>query len=231
MALGLNTASSGGNADIIAHVKFDARAGRISRPDRTMNGAGQYESNSTDITQTFRAVFDMENIEVGWFHFAAGVAPVSVLVPHGHPIPPKPTPDFKQGARVMLKLGNECGGDVREMTGSSGAFVRGFDALHDDYLAGVKANPGMLPVVKLASANPVKSGSGQHTSTNYEPHFEIVGWVPRPADLVFVPKAGGAAPAVASPSVAPQSYAPSTGSTQVGPPPAKAPQPALSDFG
>ncbi len=222
MALGLSS-GSGGNGDIIPHVKYDARAGRISRPDRKEVG-GQFVSESTDITQNFRAVMDLDNLEVGWFHFAAGVAPISVLVPIGHPMPPKPTADFKQGLRIMLKLDGNCGGDVREMTGASGAFVRGFDALHDAYLANKAANPGKLPVVRLASAEAVKSGSGARTSTNYEPHFEIETWVPRPVDLVFVPKAGGAA------SPAPSQAAPSTGSTAVAPPPRAAPM-AAADLG
>ncbi len=225
MALGLSTAS-GGNGDIIPHVKYDARAGRLARPDRKEVG-GQFVSESVDITQTFRAVMDLDNLEVGWFHFAAGVAPISVLVPIGQPMPPKPTPDFKQGLRVMLKLDGNCGGDVREMTGASGAFVRGFDALHDAYLADKAANPGKLPVVRLASAEPVKSGSGARTSTNYEPHFVIEGWAPRPVDLVFVSKA------ISHQTELPKvDFAPSTGSTQVGPPPAKpAPAMASSDFG
>ena len=31
----------------------------------------------TDITNNFVAVMDLENLEVGWFHFAAGVAPAA----------------------------------------------------------------------------------------------------------------------------------------------------------
>jgi len=226
MALGLSMGGSAGNGDIIPHVKYDARAGRISRPDRKDVG-GTFVTEATDITNNFVAVMDLANLEVGWFHFAAGVAPVSVLVPLGAALPPKPTPDFKQGVRMMLKLGKDCGGDVRELTGASASFVRGIDALHDAYMAGQGANPGKLPIVKLEAANPVKSGSGARTSTNYEPSFAITGWVDRPADLIFIPKAGGAAP-----TTAPAAYAPSTGSTQVGPPPAKAaPAMAEADFG
>ena len=43
--------------------------------------------------------------------------------------------------------------------------------------------PGQLPVISLASAMPVASGSGARSSTNYQPTWRIDGWAPRPADL------------------------------------------------
>lgn len=217
MALGMNLNGGSGDTNIVPYVKYDSRAGRFSRADRKQGADGSYINEIVDITSTFKAVLDLENIEIGHFKFAAGAAPQSILVPLGTQIPAKPDADWKQGVRFMLKLHASCGGDVRECTSNAASFIRGFDALHDAYEAGKKANVGKLPIVSLKSTQPVTSGQGAKKSTNYEPQFEIVGWAPRPNDLVFVPKSAGA-----DVPVAPVAAAPSTGSTPVGPPVVKA---------
>lgn len=122
----------------------------------------------------------------------------------------------------MMKLASTCGGDIREITGNSTAFLKGVDDLHTAYEAGKAANAGKLPIVVLKSTIPVTSGQGQKKSTNYQPVFEIAGWAPRPVDLVHVAK-GASAQQTASPATAP-----ATGSTPVGAPTAKA-QPEMAD--
>jgi len=227
MALGLNY-SSGSGGDIIPFVKYDSRAGRIFRNDR-MESNGQYANDAVDITSTFKAVIDLENIEVGYMKFGAGSAPEFMLVKLGDPMPHKPADaGFKQGARLMMKLHSSCGGDVREISSNAASFLKGIDDLHTAYEAGKTSNPGKLPVVVLKSTIPITSGSGQKKSTNYQPVFEISGWAPRPVDLVHVAK-GGAATQTASPSTAPVTAAPSTGSTQVSAPTATAKQPEMAD--
>lgn len=225
MALGLNYESGSGNGgDIVPFVKYDARAGRMFRNDRTESN-GNYSNNPIDITNKFKAVFDLENIEVGFIHYAAGTAPAYLLTKLGNPLPQKPGEGkWKQGARVMIKLHADCGGDVREITSNAAAFLKGLDDLHSAYEAGKAANAGKLPVVVLQTTMPITSGSGEKKSTNYQPVFEIVGWAPRPADLLHVAKE----PAQASaPSITP----PSTGSTPVPPPQAAAPAGADLGFG
>lgn len=228
MALGLNYNSGGGdNGDIIPFVKYDARAGRFFRNDRSeVNGA--YSNNAVDITNNFKAVMDLENLEVGYLLFAAGAAPQFLLVKLGDPMPQKPADaKWKQGVRVMMKLHQTCGGDVRETSSNAAAFLKGFDELHSAYEASKGANPGMLPIVTLKTTTPITSGSGEKKSTNYQPVFEITGWAPRPKDLVHVGK-GGAQPAANTSANAP----PATGSTQVGAPAAKELETAgANDFG
>lgn len=226
MALGFNY-SSGGSGDIVPFVKYDARAGRLFRRDRNQDSGGNYVSNDEDITNSFKAVVDLENIEVGFAKFGAGAAPEYLLVKLGLPMPHKPADSgFKQAARLMMKLHASCGGDVREISGNSSAFLKGIDDLHTDYEAGKAANPGKLPIVTLKSTTPITSGTGAKKSTNYQPVFEIVGWAPRPTDLVHVAKGNGQSQQPA------QSSAPSTGSTQVSAPPAKQPEMAdANDFG
>lgn len=228
MAFGFNYESSGG--DIIPIVKFDARAGRFFRIDRT-DGV----NNPVDITTGFKAVMDFENIEVGFINFPAGSAPEFKVAPIGQPMPENPGGKFRQGIRMMLKLGKDCGGDVREIASTAKAVLGAFDACHTEYVAGAKANPGKLPVVALETTIPIvtqgrdEKGNAVKT-TNYAPVFKIASWVDRPADLVFSPKNGGdATPApVQAASTAPASP-PSTGSTQV-PPPAAAAS-SEDDFG
>ena len=230
MALGLDYSVGGG--DIIPIVKYDAKAGRVFRIDR-VDGT----NTPVDITRSFKAVVDMENVEVGFINFPIGAAPEFALVPLGTQLPARPSDKHKQGVRLMLKLSKECGGDVREMATCAKAAMRGVDELHDAYVGGAKANPGKLPVVTLKDTLPINSGQGAQKSTNYQPVFEIVGWVARPADLIFKPKTksivkqtNGAITNAASTQRTP----PATGSTRVDAPPA-APIPTAdelaNDFG
>lgn len=218
MALGLQTESSGG--DFLPILKFDARAGRFFRRDR--NGT---ENVEVDITKNFKAVLDLESIEVGYINFMTGGAPDFQLVPLGKPMPAKPTENHKQGFRIVCKLASDCGGDLREFSSCAKVVIRGIDALHEAYLAGEKENPGKLPVVVLKDTVPVTT-EGKQKSTNYQPVFEIVSWVPRPKDMQPQPR-GSSVPTTTSTTTA--TAAPTTGST-----PVSAPKPAMAeaeDFG
>lgn len=215
-------ASSGG--DFLPIVKYDSRAGRMFRRDRVDVG-GQFSNEDVDITSTFKAVLDLENVEVGWMNFNTGGAPDFALVPMGVAMPGRPSQNHKNGVRLMLKLSKDCGGDkpIRELASVAKAFLAGIEELYMAYDAAKAENPGKLPVVALEGSTPVKSGSGDKTSTNYRPKFKIVSWAAR-GDLTFQPKSDEGQkplPASLSPS------APSTGSKVVGAPQAK--QPELED--
>lgn len=220
MALGFNYNSGGGDSgEFVSYVKYDARAGRFFRNDRTEQN-GVYSNNAVDITGTFKAVMDLENLEVGYILFAAGNAPSYLLSRLGEPMAQKPADGkWKQGMRVMMKLAATCGGDIRETTSNASAFLKGFDELHTQYEAEKGKNPGKLPVVILRTTQPITSGSGEKKSTNYQPVFEISGWAPRPADLVHVPKMASA-PVAASATAT--GTPPSTGSKPAAAPAAAA---------
>lgn len=218
MGFGLNYESTGGG-DIVPIIKYDARAGRMFRIDR-VNGVNEPE----DITKTFKAVVDLENVEVGFMDFPTGSAPIFVLVPLGDPMPSHPGGNAKQGVRIMLKLSKDCGGDVRELATSAKAAMRGLDELHTAFVEGQKKHAGKLPVVAMKDTIAISSeGQGKKT-TNYQPVFEIVSWVARPADLVHKPKARSTQTAPAS------SGPPATGSTKVEAP-AKREMADAEDFG
>jgi len=227
---GFSTEASAGG-DFLPIVKFDARAGRFFRMDRVDTGNG-FANEQVDITQGVKFIADFENVEVGWLNFTPGQAPDFRLVPIGYQLPDRPSPNHKNGLRFMLKLSKECGGEkpVREIAGTSKAFLSGVEAVYTRYLADKAKNPGKLPVLTVEKITPVKTGSGAQSSTNYHPQFAISGWAPR-GDLVFEPK-GGAAPASAKATAgqadAP-SVAPSTGSTRAAAPTAQTE--LVDDFG
>ena len=220
---GFSTAPSSGGGDFLPIVKYDARAGRMFRMDRENDGAG-WTTNQVDITKAFKAVVDFENIETGWIDFNTGGAPVFAMVPLGSAMPAQPTPNAKNGVRVLLKLSKDCGGDkpIREMASTAKAFLAGIEEVFLAYKADADKNAGKLPVVVLEDAMPIKSGSGDKQSTNYQPKFKITGWAAR-GDLQAQPR--GASAITTPMPVAP----PSTGSTQVPPPAAKASAPATTD--
>ena len=181
MGLGLQTESTSG--DYTPLVKFDARAGRMFRVDRAQDSGGNWMTDQVDITSSFAAVFDLDSVQVGWAHFVAGVAPSFAIVPLGAPLPAKPSENHKQVFKITLKLGKECGGDVRELASQAKVVIGAVDTLHNQFTAERAAHPGQLPVVRIASTMPVKSSGKGQTSTNYAPVFEIVKWVDRPADM------------------------------------------------
>ena len=221
---GFSTEPSNDGGDFTPIVKYDARAGRIFRVDRLDTGNG-FENNPVDITANFKAIFDFENVEVGWLNFTPGTAPDLKLVPIGKQLPDRPSPNHKNGIRVLLRLTKACGGDkpVREIAGTSKAFLSGVEAVYAEYLKEKAKYPGQLPVLVLEKTTPVSSGSGERKSTNYHPTFRIDGWAPRPADLIHI-RADAPKPASAG-----QGTAPSTGSTAV--PPPKAAPADDNDFG
>jgi hypothetical protein len=225
---GFSTETSGGG-DFLPIVKYDARAGRIFRVDRVDTG-GQFVSEPVDITRNFKAIFDLENIETGWINFASGGAPDFKLVPMGSLLPGRPTDQHKNGIRLMLKLAKECGGDrpIREIAGTSKAFLSGVEKLYHDYTDRAKqeGEGDKLPVVVLKDTTPITSGQGAKQSTNYVPVFEIVGWALR-GDLVFEPKGGAQIKQTLAQGLK-NTTPPATGSSRAAPPVAAG---ADADFG
>jgi hypothetical protein len=208
---GFSTEPSAGG-DFMPIVKYDARAGRLFRMDRVDTGNG-FTTDAVDITASFKAIVDFENVEVGWIDFPAGAAPNFSLVTMGSQLPDRPSPRHKNGVRFILKLAKDCGGakPIREIAGTSKAFLSGVEAVFNTYQAEKAANAGKLPVIVLEKTTPIKSGSGEKQSTNYQPTFRISGWAPR-GDLVFQAKGTTAATTQSTQT------APGTGSTRVEPP-------------
>jgi hypothetical protein len=125
-----------------------------------------------------QAIFDLANIQVGWMNFPKGAAPEMALKPVGEDIGSRPSEDHREGLRLIVKIIDDPAGP-REMLSTSLALWRGINELHNEYLAGVDANVGKLRVVILADTREVRS----QDNVNFEPIFEVINWVPQPADL------------------------------------------------
>src|SRR3954452_11089038 len=133
---------SGGFAPI---VKYDARSGRIFRMDRIEKN-GNFESEAVDITHSFKAVVDFENMQTGWIRFTPGSAPEFIMVRIGEALPDRPSANHKNGVRVEIKLSKDCGGDkpVREIAGTSRAFLSGLEPVYAEYEAEKGQVPGQV---------------------------------------------------------------------------------------
>lgn len=215
MGLGLST----GSGDFIPYTKFDARAGRWFT---------KTEGGDVDITDGFTAVFDFEQIEVGWMVFAAGTAPLYVTQDISLGVPQKPASgDWKQGFRMNIALPSSiAGGGARELSSTAKALIGVIDRLHTDYSNAPEKSERKLPVLKMNGTTVVETKGPNGTTRNYAPNLVIAGWVDRPATL---PKKGQI---IAAQALAPAAAPPATGSTPVPPPaPKAAPAAAAMDFG
>ena len=150
------------------------------------------------------------------------------MVPLGQPLPTSPSPEHKQGLRMCVKLSSDIGGDVRELSGNSSAFLTGIDALHTEYEAGKVSNVGKLPVVALADTLAIESKGQGQKSTNYRPVFQIIAWVDRPKDLVASPR--GSTEPKAIPNWATPAQPPATGNVRAVAPVGRTPEPISNDL-
>jgi hypothetical protein len=180
MSLGKRKASSG---DITPLVKFDARAGVAYRCDRARAPDGEWYTDQKNITDNFLAIFDMQNVEVGWAAFSSNGPPNFAMFPVGSDIGDPPSDKHTQGFRLRLKLAKGCGGGVREFASTAASTWQAIDKLHTEFEKERGKHPGELPVVKLTEVKPNKTPMG----TSYIPVFEIAGWMVRPPELTTAP--------------------------------------------
>ena len=173
--LGFPIGNGSGGGEFTPIVKYDARAGRIFRVDRVQSQDG-FDSVPVDITATFKAIFDLDNIQTGWMLFTPGAAPAFVLVPLSDvetgkaAYPAQPGDKYKSGVRFMMKLNKSCGGDsqIREIAGQSSAFLTSIAALYEEWKAVKAKHPGQLPVVCWVSprrSSPAPAGNPRPTTT------------------------------------------------------------------
>ena len=214
MSLGLSAYHSSGNGgEFRSRIEYNSKAGRMFRVDRVQDAAGNYSNDKVDITMSQpEFAVDLGSIEVGWFYFPPGAAPVKQVVPYGKGMPTRPGAEFKAGFQVLIWNPNTLGAAAREFSSSAGATVAAMEELYDVFSGSAEGASGMIPVIKVTDHKPIQSKHG----TNYRPVFEIVRWTERKPDVFgdrTVPPPSGSmtpapAPAQAAPAPAPAPSAP-----------------------
>jgi hypothetical protein len=203
----MSVPSSGG--DFKVFVAYNAKAGRWYTKN---DGKDEPMFEVTDMT----AVFDMPNLETGWFKFSSGVAPEKVMDPSLAEAAPNPGTDFKRGFQIDLYSEKNLMG-LREFSSTAGIVIEAMNNLYDLWIAATENASGQLPVVRCSGVLPISNKHG----TNYQPTFEIVGWTDRPVALAgngaLLPPAAAPAPAAPQPP-AQHMPSPAAGSAKVGAP-------------
>ena len=178
MALGFAQSNNDGG-EFLPTFRFNAVSGDAVIVSSEKSGDG-WEKKEVDVKFPCKLIFDFENIMVGWLHFAA-TGPSFSLVKIGEQLPVKPSADHKQGFKIKL-YSKEYG--VCEFANSSKTIATVIDALHDQYLAGVKANAGRVPVVEIKGTKKVQVTTKEGTKNYKQPDWSIVSWVARPEALI-----------------------------------------------
>lgn len=177
MSLGLKAYHSGGV--FVPRVEYNAKSGRLTRVDRTADGA---ETIRIDVTMQQPAyAWDISSIEIGWANFQAGTAPSLIMVPYGQPMPSRPDRNHKAGFRSKVWDGREE--RAREFSATAGVTVNAIEALWDQLTAMPEAAAGKVPVIRLVNVIAISAQRG----TNYAPDFRLVQWLDRD-ERVFGPR-------------------------------------------
>ena len=169
MSLGKRKSSTGNS--FMPLLKFDARVGRFYLEQRVQTSNG-WEKQQTDITDRFRAVFDLANAKRGWLKFPRGAPPETVLVPAGEDPGEAPSEDHKEGFRVL----GQVDGVAHEFMSTSVGAWNAVNALHDVYIREAPKHPGEAPVVALHDIVERRYASG----SSFQPSFVVTEWVACP---------------------------------------------------
>lgn len=157
--------------DFIPYAKYNAKSGRWYTKTDT---GDEFEISNLN------AVFDLENIRSGWFHYAEGQAP-DVCWDIGETILAPPSTEHKRGFSVII-YGKELQG-VREFSSTANVVIDAMTQLYNTFLSAPERKSGQVPVVTCSNIQPLKSKYG----TNYQPTLTISRWVARPAQLPAAP--------------------------------------------
>jgi len=156
------------NEDFVPYVKFDAKAGRWF-----VKADSGDEQEVRDMT----ALFDLQNIKLGWLLFNEGAAPEATW--DNGKVEAQPTPKHRRGFSINVFSPQKLGG-LRELRSNSNAAISAIKSLYEQqYEIAPEAKKGLVPVVTCENVLPIKSKFG----TNYQPVLKITKWVPRPEGL------------------------------------------------
>jgi hypothetical protein len=169
MPLNLST----NDGEFTPYIKFNAKAGRwYVRP--------QGAAADVEVERPLLA-FDMANIRTGWLYYAEGSGPEKLWDPSPTQMAPRPPGPrkFKRGFEVMVFGNSDVPGigklGLREFSSTAGAAISAILQMHAKYEEGLAANPGKVPFYACTGVTAIPGAFG----TNYEPVFQLRGWVER----------------------------------------------------
>lgn len=161
------------DGDLTPYLKYNAKAGRFYiRPE------GRSEDMEIDRP---RLAIDMASILTGWIYYAEGSGPEKVWDPTPSQMAPKPSgpKKFKRGFEVMVFGNDPIPGvgtiGLREFSSTASNVITAILSMHAEYEAGMADNPDAVPFYACTGVKPIAGAYG----TNYEPQFQLRGWVPR----------------------------------------------------
>jgi hypothetical protein len=184
--------------------KFDAKL-----------GIAKIDDDQVQLTN-FKAIFDLDAMEIGHCRFSEGAAPDWHMAPAANakavaalqrPEGSNEARPYKWGFRLHLKLTKELAGSsasIREFASNSYVTFNGINALHDEWLSEKDKHWGQLPVVVGKSTVPIPGKYGKL----FQPVFAIVGWVDPPEDLIAMRNGKAPSKNVAEAEVEPEALEP-----------------------
>lgn len=161
----------GGDNDFTPYLKYNAKAGRF------------YVRHGTDDVEVLnpRLAVDMANIRTGWIYYPEGMGPEKVWdanLADQAPRPPGPK-KFKRGFEVMVFGADNLTGigvlGLREWSSNAANANNAIAKMYEAYEAGLVANGLKVPFYICTGVTAINGAFG----TNYEPKFELKGWVER----------------------------------------------------
>ena len=144
-----------------------------------------------EVFQPTTAIFDLENLKVGWMKISVGQAPDKIFTHYREAAPERPTEKAKnkkgddvfaynKGFCVNVLFGKEMTGErLYEFSSSQKGSLEAVAGLLETFEAEKDTNQGKVPVVTFSGHTYKKMGQG---STNI-PNLSITSWVARPAEL------------------------------------------------
>ena len=161
------------DGDFTPYIKYNAKAGRWYV---------KIEGNANDVEVVNpRFAFDMANIKTGWLFYAEGTGPEKVWDPSNTEMadrPPGPR-KFKRGFEVMVFGNDDIPGigrlGLREFSSTASNVIAPILDMHKEYEDGMAANPNKVPFFACTGVTAISG----HYGTNFEPHFDLVGWIER----------------------------------------------------
>jgi hypothetical protein len=198
--------NDGANGEFMAQIRYGAESGRLYKIDR-VGGANGFENVMTELPAGTKLIPDWGSIQVGWLHFAAGMAPSMAIAPLGQPMPARPDANHKQGFRLLVHLGSN--GGIREFASSSKTVTGAVDHMHTLFENDPQAATGKLPILEFTGGRLTQMKNQHGTKNLFIPEFTVTTWIARSADFgprtVPPPKGGQAGmPAAAAPQPRPQ---------------------------